>query len=298
MITRTRVLPWLWKLPVCVAALFAGQMLGLALVSVLGLELPVPTSAADEGPNALLFVLAAIAITVALASMATGLAGRWWLRGAILAAFLFGVYGVGNTIESSVFTTLGGEGALLALHLPAAILIGIGVALLFPAPSDGRFRERATAFFARWSPAGLAARLALAVLAFPVFYFVFGMAVAPIVTPYYGRLDFLVIPPVTTMLTVVFIRSVLLLLVSLPVIIAWRATRGRLMLALSLGHFVALGLAGLLQATFFPPVLRWTHGVEILGGAVCYAVTLAILLVRPGTRATTAAQSTLRERLA
>ena len=99
MTTRTRVLPWLWKLPICVLALFIGQMLGLALVSALGLEVPSITTASDQGTQTVLFVLAAITITVALATMAAGLAGRWWVRGAILTAFLFGVYGNRFTIH-------------------------------------------------------------------------------------------------------------------------------------------------------------------------------------------------------
>jgi hypothetical protein len=295
--TRTRVLPWLWKLPVCVAALFAGQMLGVALVSVLGLQLPLPTSADGGGPHVLLFVLASITITVALATMAAGLAGRWWVRGAILTAFLFGVYGVGNTIEASVFTTLGGEAALIAMHLPSSVFVGLLVALLVAAPSEEHSRESAGAFFASWTPMRLAVRLGLAVVTFPVVYFLFGLMVAPIVTPYYERLDFLVIPPLSTMLQVVLGRSLLLLLVSLPVIVAWRATRGRLILALSLGHFVALGLAGLLQATFFPPALRLAHGVEILGGSVCYALALVWLLFPHPSRAARQ-RPAFRERLA
>jgi hypothetical protein len=297
MTTRNRVLPWLWKLPVCVLTLFVGQMLGLALVSALGLELPTITTAGDQGTQTVLFVLAAIVITAALATMAAGLAGRWWVRGAILAAFLFGVYGVGNTIETSVFTTLGGEAALIAIQLPQSILGGLLVALLVAAPSYARFSASAGGFFASRTPTRLAVRLGLAVLAFPVVYFVFGMMVAAIVTPYYERLEFLVIPPLSTMAKVALVRSALLLLVSLPVIVAWRATRGRLLLALSLGHFVALGLAGLLQATFFPPALRLAHGVEILGGSVCYAAALVWLLFPPPSRAE-AQQPALRERLA
>jgi hypothetical protein len=297
MTTRTRVLPWLWKLPICVLALFIGQMLGLALVSALGLEVPSITTASDQGTQTVLFVLAAITITVALATMAAGLAGRWWVRGAILTAFLFGVYGIGNTIETSVFTTLGGEAALIAIHLPLSMLGGLLVALLVAAPSDEHLRESAGAFITKWTPTRLTVRLGLAVLAFPVVYFLFGLMVAPIVTPYYERLDFLVIPPLSTMLQVVLGRSLLLLLVSLPVIVAWRATRGRLILALSLGHFVALGLAGLLQATFFPPALRLAHGVEILGGSVCYALALAWLLFPHPSRAA-GERSALRERLA
>lgn len=295
--THNRVIAWLWKLPVCVAVLFAGQVLGLALVSALRLEAPFAAVAANDGTQAVLFAVSAISVTIALASMAYGIAGRWWVRGLILAAFLYGVYGIGNTIEAGVFTTLGGEVALVVMHLPPAILAGLLVALLFAGPSDVPFRQSAEAFLTRWPPTRLIIRLALAVVAFPIVYFLFGMLVAPIVTPYYERLDFLIVPPPLTMLEVVSVRSLLFLLVTLPVIAAWRATRGRLVLALALGHFVALGFAGLVQATFFPSVLRWTHGVEILGGAICYAVALTFLFGPPRARSATEPYR-LRERVA
>jgi len=297
MMTRQMFASWLWKIPVCVAVLIAGQMLGVGLVSVLGLKLPPPPVPVEEGLQFLLLFPAAAAVALALAGMAVGLAGRWWARGAILAAFIYGIYGVGNAIEASIFTTLGGEVAVALMHLPPAILGGMAVALLFAAPSDEGFGQKAAAFFSGWKPGKLAAWLGLAVVAFPFFYFLFGMMIAPIVTPHYAQLDFLVIPPMATIVKVLFTRSVLLLLVSLPVIVGWRGSRRQLFLALSLGHFVAVGFAGLIQTPFFPAVLRWTHGIEILADSVCYAWALVWLFFPRRDRAAEEAQE-LRERLA
>jgi hypothetical protein len=297
MIARQTVVRWLWGIPVCVAVLFAGQMLGAALVSILGLELPPSPVAVDSGTQSLLFFPAAIAIAVALAGMAVGLAGRWWERGAILAVFFFGIYGVGNTIETVIFTTLGGQMAMAVMQLPPSVLGALAVVVLFAAPSDEGFRGRAAAFFSSWKPGKLATRLGLAVLAFPFIYLLFGMMVAPIVTPIYEQLDFLVTPPMPTILKVVSMRSVLLLLVSLPVIVGWRESRGRLILALGVGHFVAVGLAGLIQAPFFPAVLRWTHGIEILADSICYAAVLGWLFFPRRNRAGEE-QRVLQERLA
>ena len=125
----------------------------------------------------------------------------------------------------------------------------------------------------------------------------FGMMIAPIVTPHYAQLDFLVIPPMATIVKVLFTRSALLLLVSLPVIVGWRGSRRQLFLALSLGHFFAVGFAGLIQTPFFPAVLRWTHGIEILADSVCYAWALVWLFFPRRDRAAEEAQE-LRERLA
>ncbi len=297
MIARQTLVRWSWRIPVCMAVLIAGQMLGVALVSALGLELAPSPVAVDEGTQFLMLFPAAIAVAVALAGMAVGLAGRWWERGAILAAFIWVIYGVGTAIESSLFSTLGGGVAMAVMQLPPAVLVALAVTLLFAAPSDEGFRERAAAFFSGWKPGKLAARLGLAVLAFPLFYFLFGMMVAPIVTPHYERLDFLVIPALPALLKVLFTRSVLLLLVSLPVIVGWRESRGRLMLALGLGHFVAVGFAGLIQAPFFPAILRWVHGIEILADSICYAAALVWLFFPRRSRAGEE-QPALQERLA
>jgi hypothetical protein len=297
MTTRQTFARWPWRIAVCVAALFVGQMIAVALVAALGLELPQSPVAVDSGTQSLLFLLAAITIAVALAVMALGLGGRWWERWAILAAFFYVVYGVGNVIEASIFTTIGGELPLAVMHLPPLVFGALVVALLFAAPSNETFGRSAAVFMSRWNPGALTVRLGLAVLAFPLFYFLFGMMVAPIVTPHYERLDFLVLPPLPTILKIVFTRSVLLLLVSLSVIVTWRQSRTRLILALGLGHFVAVGLAGLIQATFFPPVVRWAHGIEILADSICYAAVLAWLLF---TRRSLADQEqpVLQERLA
>jgi hypothetical protein len=278
MITQQTLFRWSWRIAVCTLVFVIGQMLGVALVSALGLELPAIPEGPGQEPHFLMIFPWALVLTLALAGMAVGLAGRWWQRAAILAAFLYVVHIIGNAIETVIFTTLGGQLATAVLHLPSSALGCLAVALLFAAPSNEGFVEKTATFFSRWKPGKLALRLGLAVLAFPFCYLLFGMMVAPIVTPYYERLDFLIIPPMTTLLTVLLLRSLLLLLVSLPVVIGWRASRGKLIVALGMGHFVAVGLAGLLLAPFFPPVLRWTHGVEILADSICYAALLVWLL--------------------
>jgi hypothetical protein len=39
-----------------------------------------------------------------------------------------------------------------------------------------------------------------------------------------------------------------------------------------------VGLAGLIQGTFLPAILRWTHGVEVFADSLCYALALVWLL--------------------
>jgi len=269
----------MWKIPACGAAMAAGTVLGHAVATALGLEMPSVVSGVSPDRQFVLMLLGAMAFAAGLAAMNAGMNGSRLERWIALASFGFVINGVGNTLEASIFSNIGGGLAMLVMKLPSTVLCALAVVLVFAPTRRVGLRDRWSDWFSGWSKASLAARLCVGVVAFPVIYFVFGMLIAPIVTPYYDALEFLVIPPLATILVVLFTRSLLLLLVSLPVIAGWSGTRGKLVLALGLGHFVAVGLTDLLQAPFFPAVLRWTHGIEILADSMFYAFVLAWLLV-------------------
>ena len=277
---RRMLVSWLWRVPALALVLVVAQMLGGPLVMALGLEMPRVPAEISPGLQLFLLLPAGLAMALAMALIADGLSGPGRQRWLLLAGFVWVVHGVGTALESAIFSTLGGEWAAALLPLLPAVLGSLAAVRLFPAPAGEGFGQRLGELFAGWSAGRLVARLALAVAAFPFFYFLFGMLIAPIVTPHYARLDFLVIPPMPTILAVLFTRSAMFLLVSLPLIIAWGRSRGRLLLALGYGHFATVGFVGLIQAPFFPAVLRWTHGVEILADSVCYAAAL-VWLFRP-----------------
>jgi hypothetical protein len=108
------------------------------------------------------------------------------------------------------------------------------------------------------------------------------MMVGPFVADAYraGRFG-LVLPGLGQILSVQFVRSVLFLLASLPVLAAWHGSRLRLALALGAAHFVMVGLFGMLQAYWLPAPMRLIHTAEILVDSVTYAAVLVVLLVRP-----------------
>lgn len=297
MTSKNTVLSWLWKLPICAVAYTLGSILGGVLVTALSLEMPRFPGELDPTLQGMLLIPAGLVFALGLAAMATGLAGRWWERWAVLSIFLFGINGIGNGIETTIFTTLGGSVGAAVGFLPPAALCALVVALLFPAPSEISLARKTSDFFAQWNPASLAGRLLLAVLAFPIIYFLFGMIVAPIVTPYYAELEFLKIPAMSTLVPVLHLRSALILLVTLPVVIGWTGSRRGLIFGLGLGNATAVGLGGLVQVTFFPAVLRWVHGIEILADGIVYAWILALLFM-PRSRAADQAKPAADEPLA
>jgi hypothetical protein len=278
------IISWLWKIPVCAIAYFWGTVIGGGMTTALALEMPRFPGELDPTLQGWLLIPAGLVYALGLAAMAIGLAGRWWERWVILALFLFCINGVGNAIETTIFTTLGGPVGAAAGFLLPSVLCALAVALLFPAPSETSLAAKTTEFFSHWKPGRLALRLLLAVLAFPVVYFFFGMIVAPIVTPYYAELEFLKIPPITTLIPVLHLRSALIFLVTLPIIIGWDGSRSKFILGLALGNAAAVGLGGLVQVTFFPAVLQWTHGIEILADGIVYAWILALLFVPKDSR--------------
>lgn len=271
------VLPWLWKLAVCAGMYVVGTMLGGLFVTALGLDLPSVPGEMGDAFQPILSLAGGLVYAVGLAAMAIGLSCQWWKRWLVLGAFLFVINGIGNHIEATIFTTLGGQAGSVVMFFISSALCSLAVALLFSGPVGESGTRTFRDFATFWAPASLAGRVLLALVVFPVIYFVFGGLISPIVVPYYEELAFLNIPPISTLLPVLFFRSLLLFVVSLPVVVSWHGSRRSLFVGLTLGHAAAVGVGGLVQTSFFPAVLRWTHGIEIFVDSVCYAWVLTAL---------------------
>ncbi len=275
-------LSYLWKVPVCAAAYVVGTMAGAALVQALGLELPAMPEGADEATMAAGLLLGSLVVVLGLAPVARSLCGRFGTRWTMLGAFAFVTLGVNTAIEAHVFTTMRGTGAMAALVLLPCLMCAGLVALLFRAEDgEGRLCEDLRRFFSGRRDASWAWRLGLAVLAFPAVYFLFGTPVGLIVADYYREGAFgLRMPGWGTIIPVQMVRSVLFLLVSLPILVAWSGPRGRLILALGFAHFALVGLFGLIQSFWLPLFMRGLHGIEILADSMLYAWALVTLLQR------------------
>ena len=272
---------WSWNLVACGGAMTFGVMVGASVATALGLELPVVPNDGGGEPGLVPLLASGIALSGGLAAMNAGMSGRRIERFLVLALFAVAINGLGNLLEASIFSTLGGELAILSIRLSSTLLCAAAVVLLFQRPSGAESAVRWSRWARTRAPSGLAARFGIALVAFPLIYLTVGVAIAPIVTPYYEKLELLVIPPLGTLIAVLSVRSLLLLLGSLPVIVAWSGSRRGLVLSLGLGHFVAVGMADLIQASFFPAVLRWVHGTEILVDSICYALVLSFLFLPP-----------------
>jgi hypothetical protein len=170
----------------------------------------------------------------------------------------------------------------VVLYFPALMLCSAAVAVLFPSDTFAAgFFAQARTFFEGRTINSWTWRLLAAFLAFPLAYYFFGRLIAPIVLPYYVRgANQLALPDWDQILPILALRSLLFLLVCLPVLITWKLSNLRLFLTLGLVLFLLVGGLSMLQAYWLPLVLRVTHSLEILADEMVYAGALTLLLGR------------------
>jgi hypothetical protein len=257
------------------------MLVGGIVSSALHLEPPKLPGPVDTQLLGLLCLVGGFILSLALATLAPQLQVKRRPRFAVIAWFVFAWLGINNTIEAGIFTTIGGAPTMIVTMLLLSISVAGAVVLLFGgrevrASFSNDFRQ----FIANRTKAQWAVRLLLAVLAFPVVYFFFGMPVGLMVGKYYQNESFdLHMPSLGVVIGVQFIRSLIALLAGLPILVAWPGSRQRLAWTFGLNLFVVAGLFGLIQAYWMPWTLRSIHTVELFLDSVGYGWLLAILLL-------------------
>jgi hypothetical protein len=242
---------------------------------------------ADQATIAQYTLLASLILALGLAAVSRGLAGSFLSRWLTLFFFTWIAYGVNNYFEAAIFSTLSAASLYtVVLFLPASLLCSAAVAWLFPPILPGAsFSAQARAFFAARTIGSWTWRLLSAFLAFPLAYYFFGSLIAPIVLPYYLQgANQLVLPGWDQILPVLALRSLLFLLVCLPILIVWKLSNRRLFLTLGLALFILVGGISMLESYWLVPVLRMTHSLEFFADEMVYAGALILLLRRSVTQ--------------
>ena len=271
----------LWVLPLAAAVYVLAQELSTAVLTAMPLEPPqVSLLSMPAGQRLAWRLVSAMILAVGLVPVARRLAGRPTTRWLVLATFLYLLHTVNTILETTIFTRLGGQGhitaaGLLPSLLCAAVLVKVPpVGAASPGLADGP------------SGSGLAWRLGLGWLAWPFIYFACGAAIGPLVMKAYstGR-GGLTLPPMSSLLAVQAIRSMLFLLPTLAVMERWTGSRLGLWLALGWAHWTLVGLSGLVMPTeVFSAKLRLVHSLEIGADSFAYAgVIVALFAPRRST---------------
>jgi hypothetical protein len=279
-------LSWLhtvWKLAVCGLLFFFGSIPGSMLAAWIGLPAQEIPLGADQAILVRYSLLASLILAAGLSAVSRGLSVRFIARWLILSLFTWIAYGVNNYFEAAIFTTMAAASLnAVVLYLPASFLCSAAVAWLFPPAMEGPgFFAQARAFFATQTLNSWSWRLLAACLAFPLVYFFFGRLIAPIVLPYYLQgTNQLTLPGWDQILPVLALRSLLFLLICLPILITWKRSTLGLFLTLGLTLFLLVGGLNMLYAYWLAPVLRVAHTLEIFADEMVYTGALIILLSR------------------
>jgi hypothetical protein len=281
MMTIKQLLINLGKLIVGGAAFAVGVVLGGMLAVMLGLPRPALPEGADMSAVQTYMMLTTPLVALALAVLAVGLGGNWLTRTLILAFLTWIAYTLNTQLEASIVSTYAqGIGFALVTYAVPALLCGGTVAFLFrPENKGGSLFAAVREYFARHKPLAWAWRLALAAVAFMPIYFVFGLMVVPFTADYYRQSMFgLKMPTIEQILPILFVRSVLFLLASLPIFMLWQKSDLNLFWRLGLALFLLVGFIFMLTSTWLPLYVRAPHTLEILADEFVYAGVLVLLL--------------------
>ena len=275
--SRNPFVGWAWKIPAIAIAYFIGVMISGGVITAAKMPWPAFPQSVSQANEFIIGLIGSILMAICLALLARGIRGSQTVRWLILAIFSYVTFGLNNQIEAAIFTTYGGTATMLVFFiLPCAFGAAAAVYLFRPEhPEESLESVVSKQPLSRWWW-----RAGVAWIAFPVIYVFFGMLAAPVVVPVYQSQDFgLTLPGFGTMIPVALVRSALYLAVTIPILVNWSRSRRSLFLSLGIALFAMMGLIGLLSATFFPPVLRVAHSVEILGDAIVYAWLLVALFI-------------------
>ena len=275
----------LFKLFVCWIAFVAALFTDGILSSAFHLRTATLPGSTKVGTLILLQLLSGAILVLGLYPLARCLAAKPLLRAVAIGGFLLLAFGLNGIIETAKFSHMI-DGAI-----PTVALFYIAIAFLVGGTMGSVFGDAGTApGFPHHTWHAWLTRSVAAWLAWPLIYLIFGMCIAPIVTPYYtAGIGGLRIPAMSTVVETQLIRSVFFLASSLPFIALWKGSRRSLWLTLGLAHAAVVGYYGLAGATFLPMILRITHSVEITADSFAYAGLLALLFATPASEKAVAA---------
>lgn len=279
--TPTSVFIFLFKLILSALAFIVGMMLGGMFTGLTGLPAPTPPPEMDANATMLIMFVSSPLLVLALYFVGRELAGGWFVRAGVLALLAWIAYTLNTVIEGIFFSRYVTEPWFNLITFTPPILLCAGVtAWLFPA------RNRTESFLRAWgtyfqqrTASAWAWRLLVAAVSFMPIYYFFGTLVVPFVGDYYQQGAFgLAVPPLSTLLAVLLLRSVLFFVACLPVVVAWQGTKWNLWLSLGFALFVLVGLIYMLAGTWLPPSMRVIHSLEILADSFVHAAALVWLL--------------------
>jgi len=273
----------LGKLILCGLAYFIGLILGGMVTTTLHLPQPPIPEGTDQTSATLALLMVSPLLAFALVLIARNIAGGWLTRAAILSALTYVAYTLNNILDASLYLTAYASTSVSAIisSIVPSLFCGGAVALFFPPKEKGPgFVTMWKEFFSRRSAGQWLWRLLLASGAFVPVYLFFGLLVNPFTGEYYRQNMYgLKAAGWDQILPIQYLRSLLFLLVCLPIFIAWQKSERRLFLNLGLAQFMLVGFLYMLISYWLPLFVRIPHSLEILADSFVYTGALTWLLL-------------------
>jgi len=244
----------------------SGLIISRILLYSLGVIIPRMPQQANESTAAYYLFFGSLILTAGLFLLIKRINGTKFIRFCIIFLFMFIGFGICVSIESSIYSDIETYNLIiLVLLLPILLFSLIGSLIDKSQPTSKSFKTNAINFFKKHSLLQWSWKFLLAIISFPLVYFIFGIIVSPFVTEYYEEIvEWLYIPKPGTIIIVQLVRSTLFLLITIPVILYWTAKRNQFILALGLAHFVMVFAYDIVLAIEMPVKLVLIHGIEIL----------------------------------
>jgi hypothetical protein len=261
----------------------AGLIISRVLFYTLGFAAPrLPGQASESVAVYYLFIGSLILIT-GLYPLFIRLSGTKSIRVIITFLFIFLGFAVSVTIESSIYSDVPGYSAMmLILFLPSLLAAMVFTVLHKTDDHSVSFAKRLRTFLGHRTIAQWTSKIITVILAFPVVYFLFGIIVSPFVTEYYEtEISGLALPLPGLIFLVQLLRSLIFLLITIPIVLYWNSSKRSLIFSLALAHFVMVFAYDIVLAIEMPVELVIIHGIEILGDSLVYSWIFVRLIV-PG----------------
>jgi len=284
------ILYYVWRIAACSFIFAFGLIASRLILHPLGLTPPRLPQQADESIAVYYLLSGSILLSLSLLPFAQKISGAFFTRFLSMFFFFFACFGISVSLESSIYSSIEGfDLMILILLLPIVLFSFTCISLTKSQPTSESFSQKSLRFFKSNTRSEWAWKILLAFLSFPVIYLLFGIIASPLVADYYRESSYgLAIPDIGTIMTVQLVRSLLFLMVTLPIMITWFGNRVQLVVMLGIAHFMFVFSYDIVLAYQLPIKLVLTHAIEILLDSMVYAWVMVKLLYSERSESTSA----------
>lgn len=279
-----------WRIAFCTFVFAFGLVVSRLVLHPMGLTPPRMPQQADESTAVYYLLSGSFLLSIGLFALAPKISGAFITRFLSMFFFFFACFGISVSLESSIYSSIEGFDLMtLILLLPIILFSFTSTSLTSSQSTTETFSRRSIHFLKSKTPGEWAWRILLAILSFPIVYLLFGIVVSPFVADYYRESSYgLAIPGIGTIMAVQLARSLLFLLATLPIMIAWFGNRIQLVVMLGIAHFVFVFSYDIVLAYQLPMNLVLTHAIEILLDSMVYSWAIVKLLYSERLESTSA----------